>query len=180
MLDYLSIITPLVERRFILVDTNFLIDASRQWSVFEPVFEFFNGAKAILATNELVKSEFMLGIRSPEEYAAKEQFFSKAIQLDHPTSEAAKKIATTDAIKLLGDNKNKTEICDLYLAAIAIQYQRSTGVYILSKNFKDFSDRIFDTAGIVPVKTSPYISVYGLFKYSPDKADKILGAFGTQ
>lgn len=175
MQSYLPLLRDQTNLKTILLDANFIIDAYRQWGKFQPAIEFLVDNQATLTTTAFVALEVLRGYRSPDELEAKKDFIkelTKGYLL--PIVQDTNEIALDKIVRLYGINGGKPHIADLYLAAMTVQYERSTGLLILTRNIHDFPDHIFDTVGIIPIETSPCVTIYGIMKYSPQKAQRVL------
>ena len=173
----LSHLQQVLDHKTVLLDSNFLIDSYRSWDSFGQVIKEFESYNVVLTTNSLVALEVVKGVRSPEEFEKKTAFVNRILKgFLLPVTKDTTEIVLSEVIKLYGI-QGSAHITDLHLAASAIQYKDSTGVLILTRDYKDFPTTIFDLMGTIPVECKPEACIYGLYKYSEEKALNILSKY---
>jgi len=146
----------------ILVDTNFLFDVYNAKEKYATVLTEIQQAQINLVSTDLVRIEF---IRSRDKRAVEEKaiYFSEFIDTSLPMDpEVMKLIQPT--IEEYGKDIDGVSPVDITLACCIKRYH---GLYLLTRNHKDFPTKIFSRDYIFSVEHNRDVKTYALYYYMP-------------
>lgn len=129
----------MIKDKWILLDTNILLKASRDPQKFEELFNLIKEANCKLAISQLVRAEFLQSVWDPALINVRENFLKNLNIVDIPMRPLAD---LTDMVMRITRSlkKQKVPLADLvdsYLIALAELYKPN--LIVLTINHKDFA-----------------------------------------
>ena len=141
-----------IKGTFLLLDTNILIDASKDPDAFDELFTLLKQHDIQGVHDSIAKLEFLRGARNNKELESYEVFLDGLLGTDRfvmPTNKDLHHMLFDDALRIARvssrvDNK-KMSVPDCLLAAQVSVYERSSGKLLLAtNNHKDFPPFLFE------------------------------------
>jgi len=156
-----TFITSLTNKH-LLLDTNIFRDAAVNHSVF---IEFFNQLKSnntTIVTTDFVKYELLKGSANPSKYNDKEQLIHTIIDMTIPIQSTMITVAY-NLIREYGIDGAALSVTDLVLGAVLMQYKQ--GIFLMTRDTTDFTQKVFDLKYIINAPFSKGIFTYGIYQY---------------
>ena len=168
-------ISPVINHRHLLLDTNFLIEAYHHPDVYADLNSFFSDNEAVLTTINSVIVEFLIGNRSLRELKLKQLFLESMIEIILPTTQDINDNLIEKIVPFYKENKSRSTITDLYLAATCVKYGQN--ILLVTKNHKDFLPTVFELEGLIPIETDLIYDIYGVYSFSESKVATVLSKY---
>jgi predicted nucleic acid-binding protein len=150
----------------ILVDTNFFIDLFSHQTKYRELLSEFESKEIVLVSCDFVKCEF-IRTKDKQKLEEKTKLFNETIStllpLDIKISELLVPIMAEYSTDLDG-----IELTDLFLGAFIKRYP---GLYLLTRNHKDFPTRIFTRSHVFSIEHDRDVKTYALYQYKKDKLE---------
>ena len=175
MKKFLENISPVIHHKHLLLDTNFLIEAYQHPEAYSDLRTLFSDQDSALTTIDLVVAEFMVGVRSIQEFRTKRDFVDDMIDVVLPLTKEISDNLIEKIVPLYGDNKSRSIITDLYLAAFCMKFEK--GILLITRNYNDFMPSLFKLLGTIPIQTPQRYDIYGVYCFSAERASNTLDKF---
>lgn len=168
-----------LERAHILVDTCFLIDASKSLeahgarSPYAEVVKVLNAQHNTLVSIFPVSLEFFKGSDLLQERRTKKRYYDDLIQTTLPVDPAVVRNAETltQLYRTAGKSLSPT---DFLLGGTLMKYGLGSSFYLLTRDHGDFPLKIFNRDRVIVLAHEHAgVDAYGLFSYAPDKITAI-------
>jgi len=175
-----------LRRKFLLLDTNILINYSKYPKYMERVLEKFNEYETIPVLDEMVRFEYIRGAASPDEIGALKEFLMRLFHLtpsdvDKPHFPITQETITTatDIANLYSKslkNLNAPPIDCFLTAQMKKFYER---LFLVTSDHKDFPPLLFDRIGIETVDVGSEILNICFYKFNIEKYERAQIAFAA-
>ncbi len=152
----------------ILLDTNFFFDYFNNKDKYSDFLLESQKMDCSLVSIDLVKCEF-IRTKNVDILNKKAEFFNKTISTVLPLDKEVHALIQS-TIKEYGSDSEGVSPVDFYLACCLKRYK---GLYLLTRNHKDFPARIFARSHIFSIEIEKDIRTYALYSYHT-KTDKII------
>lgn len=160
----------------IIIDTNFLIDASismvrvGEESPYREMIQELKSKNCVFVTFFPVELEFYKGSDLLRDRYRKEDFFRDTVDVLLPVDESLLSEARTMTM-VYRSAGSRLSITDYVLAAGLMKYGKgSSNVLLLTKDHGDFPLSIFDRFSVIPLQhETAGVDLYALFTYSENK-----------
>jgi len=172
------------ERSHVLLDTSVLIDASKNITEYEVLFNRLTQSRATFTIDKIIELEFLRGFSTQE---IGKRVLSDMSGDDEPVVLSLDDVVFEKALEIVqiykkADNKDG-KIPDVLIAAQIAKYAKDVngkqhGVLVLAtQNHRDFPPVLFDRIDdmLITLKDGS-IKVIGFYVFSLDKYDKTLKA----
>ncbi len=151
--------------KFLLVDTNFLIDASIFSGEVVDLIAAFRTMGCELITTRAVLLEFLGGTKNPVEYDLKVQFvellFGKRLT-EIVSLPIDKELPTKEDLVKFSQQCKKFAPTDFELYLTLKKYSHGN-LLLISRNHTDFTARLFKRQGFITLLGDKEIRTYGLY-----------------
>lgn len=165
-----NFLSPL-KRKHILVDTNFLIDASHNEECFSSIINSLIKNECTLVTIDGVYHEFIRGRKSIEDYKKMINFYENIIDREIPYEKSIKENANT-LTKVLLKRSSQISYVDILLLATLMKYQSS--MYLLSKDKSDIPIFLFPVKATIPIDSGETNYFYSIYSFDEKNYQKQL------
>lgn len=165
--DFLSSL----KRKHILVDTNFLIDASKNQECFSFIINSLKKNECALVTIDGVYHEFICGRKSLEDYKKMINFYERIIDSEIPFEKSIKENANT-LTKVLLKRSAQISYTDILLLATLMKYH--SNMYLLSKDKSDIPVFLFPIKAIIPIDSGETNYFYSIYSFDQTNYEKKL------
>jgi hypothetical protein len=160
-----------LKQKHILVDTNFLIDASRNQECFSHIIDSFKKNNFTLVTIDGVHHEFIKGRGSLENYKLTTGYYQKIIDGEIPFDKSIKDNSNI-LTKILLKRSAQISYVDILLLATLMKY--SSSMYLLSKDKSDIPVYLFPIEATIPIDSGETNYFYSIYSFSPINYEKQL------
>jgi len=155
-----TIILP--ENGTILLDTNFFLDLFEHEKHYKQFFDVASDMKVSLVSCDLVRGEFVR-TKDKDKLLAKNELFSRIVSILPMDKQISELLVPT--LSDYGHDIEGVSIADIILACFIKRY---SGLYLLTRNHKDFPTRIFDRSGVFSIEHEKDVKTYALYQYRAD------------
>lgn len=163
-----SVLAAKLSEKYLLLDTNFLIDVYKQPKFFRPIVDTLQQRGVGLYTIGPVAAEFLRGLKSIDEYEDRLDTLQTIVRKIILLKPEVDQVLLADTVRLYLLNGARTSLADLYLATMLIR--RSGGdTLLLTADIKGFPPNLFNLVDLLPVETGSDIRIYGIFQFPGDK-----------
>jgi predicted nucleic acid-binding protein len=154
-----------LKNKYLLLDTNIFIDASKHPADFSDFFNVLKSEDLTLVTIDCVKIEFLRGAPNDEKYKEKEEFFDDITKFVLPVD---KEVIdnTYKLVKRYKEAGGTIHFTDLFLGATLMRYK--SNIYLFSRNINELPASIFDLEFIINYPINKGIFTYGIYKIKSD------------
>ena len=152
----------------ILIDSNFLIDYFSSENKYLKFLTQVKRDNCTLVSIDLVKAEF---IRTKHQDILKQKaaLFNQIIEAILPIDQSTINLIQP-TIEEYGFDSEGVSVVDFYLACCLKRYK---GLYLLTRNHKDFPVRIFSRSYLFSIELPKDIRTYALYSYKTE-SDEII------
>lgn len=172
--------SPLVHTEFLpdlksyplLLDTNFFIESNRHPDQFANLIQHLKSNTNSLFTLEVIKKEFLAGVRTKTDLITLENFFKQMI--NNVITDMNSFSQNLYTVTKLYRNYHKISLEDFLITCHMLSNKNTI---LLTKNHKDFPRSIFDRTGFIIVEYDAEIQIYGLYKLNDNKINTALTNF---
>ena len=144
----------------LLIDTNLFIDLFEHEAIYENFLKSANTQAVTFVSCDLVRGEFVR-TKDQEKFIEKNELFSKLITTILPMDVKISELLIP-TMEEYGRNIEGVSIVDIVLACFIKRYK---GLYLLTRNHKDFPLRIFERSCIFCIEHERDVKTYALYQY---------------
>lgn len=174
----------LLENKFLLIDTNILIDYSKYPIFFTSFIKNLRAYNVNLVVDQTVRFEFMRTANSTQkEETLKEfiNFFLDKGKVELPINDATVAEAIQIANIYAWKNTQKIELADCFLASAMRKFNEGSSqprLYLATQNHKDFPKYIFKRVGIetIDIKQENIINI-GFYEFDNEAFKTVEDAY---
>lgn len=177
MNDQIAYLANKLRGKYLLVDTNFLIDASLYREIFREIINLFKENQVALITITPVIAEFLRGSANQTEYEKKLAYLELVLdQPVLPVDETTNELLLDKVIKFYRSRGSKTEMTDLFLASTLLRYTNGL-TFLLTSDHKGFPTSLFDIVGMFPVQLEADLRIFCVYGPSEEKSRALEAQF---
>ncbi len=161
--------------KWLLLDTNILIDAFKSTHDFE---DFFTSLKknCHVVTTTAVAIELLRGAKNLKEMRKLKDYVEEVCEGVLPYNDirdqSTQSLIEPELILAYGKNGKDVSYTDYLLAKILKKYNKSA--FLLSHNHKDFPTNVFTRDDVVIFHKELEVKAYGIYSFSLEKYEKQL------
>lgn len=152
-----------LRQKHILIDANFLIDASNHKGSFSFIIDSLKKNGCTLVAIDGVYHEFIRGRRSLENFIETIEYYKKIIDGEIPSDRSIKENANT-LTKVLLKRSSQISYVDILLLATLMKYQSS--MYLLSKDKSDIPIFLFPVKVTIPIDSGETNYFYSIYSFN--------------
>ncbi len=173
---------PAIEGKYVLLDTNVLIDISKHPKDFIEFFEYLRAHKVNSVIDQTTKLEFFRGARSSRELETFKEFLkkilgNKGLDIENVPEHNRKLYSNATSISLISNHLDakRLSLGDVLIAASLVQFPGQ--IILATQNHTDFSLPIFKRIGefIVRIK-SGHLRLVGFYVFDAEVYKDLLAA----
>jgi len=158
-------------KKYLLIDTNFLIEISRHPSQFMELVKDLNNNGFILVSIEATLIEFVKGSKSIEDHSKKVKFYKNIIErilpLEREIHDNVSKIT-----RVLLNKGGQLSYADCLLLGITMKYKDN--LYFLTKDRSDVPISLFNTVASIMIETQDNNSTFNIYEYDEKAYEELL------
>lgn len=159
-----------LRNKFLLLDTNILINSSKFRDDFQPFYDEISRLKTQSVLDHTVKLEFFRGAKTKDQKNSFTSFIATLFGKDYHELKVDNQILET-AVKLamIYNKKNvKVELGDYLIGAQMQRFSGSQTLYLATNDHHDFPRFIFDRVYIhtIDIKRADLIINVGIYKFN--------------
>ena len=159
-----------LKNSYLLLDTCVFYDAYKYGEVFTTFFDSLKKERCVLLTIFPVVVEFSRNSDTIKEYKSRREFIKTIVGVVLPIERTL--IKDVEELVLAYRNHGKhTSLTDFFLAGTLKRYR---GLFLMTRNNKDFPIEIFDRRGIICNDAGQEPQFYGIYKFSEEKHSSVL------
>lgn len=159
-----------LQKKHLLIDTNFLIDAARYTAQFKELMETLKNSGFTLVSIDATLVEFVKGSKSIEDYSKKVAFYKSIIAQIMPFDPTIRD-HVSDITRVLLKKGGQLSYADCLLLGAVMKYESS--LYLLTKDRSDIPVSIFNPIASVIIETLDNNCTFNIYEYN-EKAYKEL------
>ena len=144
----------------LLVDTNFFIDLFSHRDKYRELFYEFEKKEIVLVACDFVKCEF-IRTKDKQKLEEKTKLFNETISTLLPIDIKISELLVSTMAEYSHD-LDGVEMTDLFLGTFIKRYP---GLYLLTRNHKDFPTRIFTRSHVFSIEHDRDVKTYALYQY---------------
>lgn len=154
-----------LQYKWLLIDTNFLINASKTPLAYAPIIAKIKSMHSLMVATPMVKVEFLCGANNARQQRTFEKYFNATVESLLPPDATINELALDKLLPTyMGGPRTKSFVTDLFLGATLMKYDDN--LMLLTANHKDFPTDIYERVSILHVTDSISITSYAFYKFS--------------
>lgn len=150
-------------KKYLLVDTNFLIDAFRSQVQFKELIENFKLNGFIFVSIEATLVEFAKGSKSIVDYSKKVAYYSSVIESTLPLDSQIHN-NVSNIIKILLKKGGQLNYADCLLLGTTMKYKDS--LYLFTKDRSDVPISLFNAMATVMIETEDNNCAFSIYEFN--------------
>ena len=160
-----------LENKYLLLDTNILIDSVKYTDDFTEFFQVISSKKVVSVLDSIVKFEFFRGARNRKEYSGYRAFLDELLKkpemMPLPNEEDYLNAQRIAAISLRSNNKD-IKFPDCLIGAMLIRYSHPMPrLFLATQNHRDFTPTLFTLEKSVVIRLdSGNIKTVGIYSFN--------------
>lgn len=158
-----------LENKFILFDTNILIEASKHFDSFEALLILLRESKCDVCYIPLIEFEFTRDAVTTELHVERERFLEKikGVKLPMHSELFDDALAIARVYAHMRIPPKQISLVDCCIAAYMKKYEKN--LFLVTKNHRDFPIEVFNRIFIYPIEVGSDVSTAAIYQFSMEK-----------
>lgn len=173
----------LLKNKFLVIDTDVLINTSKYFKFYSPIFSKLAENEAESLLDEFVRFEFLRKADSRSEFEKLETFLktliggngSADLKISSSVINSSLEIANLYSWK----NIKNPSPTDCILGAHLKKYNSKNSLFLLTENHKDFPGFIFDRVGFETIEVDDGFHTLGFYCFNPNKFELLMQEYNS-